>query len=126
MISIEVFLFGLASALIGYLVGNWLTIGRDRRKEFNDLVAPMRKSLLYIRDNPISASLTRDSMITFTLIREKLPYWKRSGFDKAIDNYKQSKNISNRKSDGMGGFLNADKSAIIHAVDDLLKYLKPR
>jgi hypothetical protein len=65
-------------------------------------------------------------MITFSLIREKLPRWKRRGFERAIENYKESKIYKNREPDGMGGFLDGDNSDIVHAVNDLLKYLKPR
>ena len=65
-------------------------------------------------------------MITFTLIREKLPFWKRKGFDKAIENYKKSKSDENRDPDRMGGFFYKDTSRIVHAVNDHLKYLKPR
>lgn len=132
MFSYESLLFGLITALIGYIIGNRLAIGRDRRKEFNDLINPIRTDLLSIKIFPAN-NLRGMWIITLSLIREKLPVWKRKGFDRAIEAYKQSKSeySRNRKSDGMGGFVDGEKSAenksaISHAADNLLKYLKPR
>jgi hypothetical protein len=122
---IENIAFTLVGALIGYLLSNRLAISRDKRREFNDLISPIRRELLGIRNNPRS-NLTGAWMITFSLIREKLPRWKRRGFERAIENYKESKIYKNREPDGMGGFLDGDNSDIVHAVNDLLKYLKPR
>ena len=117
----------LISAIVGYFIGSRLAIVRDKRKEFNALVDPMRHSLLFIRSQP-SYYLKGTWEITFMLIREKLPFWKRKGFDKAIEAYKKSKEkyYNSRKPDGMGGFIDGDRSAISHAADSLLKYLKPR
>ena len=125
MVSIEAFLFGLATALIGYLVGNWLTIGRDRRKEFNDLIGPIRNDLLGVRNHPDS-NLKGSWMIAFTMIRERLPFWKRKGFDRAVENYKKSKGADNQGRDEMGGWFYKDTAIIVHAVNDLLRFLKPR
>jgi hypothetical protein len=122
---VENIAFTLVGALIGYIVSNRLAIGRDKRKEFNDLINPIRRELLGITNNPRS-NLTGAWMITFSLIREKLPRWKRRSFDRAIENYRESKSYKNRESDGMGGFLDGDNSAIVHAANDILKYLKPR
>lgn len=46
--------FSLISALVGYLVGNRLAIGRDKRREFNDLINPIRRELLGVRNHPTS------------------------------------------------------------------------
>jgi len=125
MISIEVCLFGLATALIGYLAGNWLSIDRDKRNEFNELVTPIRHDLLSIKNQP-TANIRGNWMITFQDIREMLPRWKRKGFDIAVENYKKSKGENNMERDSMGGFFYKDPSLISHAADNLLKYLKPR
>ena len=114
----------LLTGLIGLLVGHRLAIGRDRRREFNVLVDPVR-DLVLCQKIP--------DRIQILKIRERLTRRKRKGFDRAIEVYKQSKSTytRNRKPDGMGGFLDGDKSAedrlvISHAVNDLLRYLKPR
>jgi hypothetical protein len=125
MCLIENIAFTLVGALIGYLVSNRLAIGRNKRREFNDLISPIRRELLGIRNNSHS-KLTGAWMITFSLIHDKLPRWKRRGFERAIQHYKESKSYENLKPDGMGGFLDGDNSDIVHAINDLLKYLKPR
>jgi hypothetical protein len=128
----EIIALNLACALIGFLIGNWLAIGRDRRAEFKELVKDIHADLVSIKINPNNI-LHGAWIITFALIREKLPFWQRKGFDRAVEAYKQSKSTysSNRKPDGMGGFMDGetsaeDRAAISHAAADLLKYLKPR
>lgn len=74
---------------------------------------------------PLPTSMKGSYMITATLIREKLPIWKRKGFDRAVENYNKSKSDENRIPDHMGGFDYKDTAKIVHAVNNLLKYLKP-
>ena len=115
----------LVCALIGYLAVNRLAIGRDRRKEFNRLIEPLRLMLLNMRNYP-SSDLNGAWEITFTLIHEKLPFWRRKFLDIAVENYKKSKSDENRNPNGMGGFSYKDTQKITHAVNDLLEFLKPR
>ncbi len=124
---VENIAFTLLGALIGYLVSNWLAIGRDKRREFNDLINPIRRELLGINSNPCS-NLTGSYGITLSLICEKLPFWKRKSFNNAVENYKKSKSSENinLNVDGMGGWSYKDTEWIVHAVNDLLKYLKPK
>ena len=108
--------------LIGYLVGNRLAIDRDRRREYNNLIEPIRITLLNARNHPTS----NFKEPIYILVREKLPFWKRKGFDRAVENYKKSKSDDNRDPDGMGGFSYKDTESIVHAINDLLGYVKPR
>jgi len=125
MFSYENLLLSLITALIGYIIGNRLAIGRDRRREYNALIDPIRADLLSIKISP--ENIIRGKwIITFTLIREKLPFWKRRGFDVAIETYKKSKGKENQIRNGMGGFKYKDASLISHAADNLLRYLKPK
>ena len=71
MTPVEIIALNLVCALIGYLLGNWLTIGRDRRKEFNTLIKPIRYDLLVIKNHPQSG-IRGAYMITFTIIPEVL------------------------------------------------------
>ena len=65
-------------------------------------------------------------MITVALIREKLPIWKRKGFDKAVENFNKSKSDKNIERDNMGGFTYKDTTRIVDAAKEFLKYLKPK
>ncbi len=128
MFSTEITIsFSLIIALVGYLVYNRLSIDRDRRREFNDLINPIRSELLSVKNNPRSG-LTGTWGIALSIICEKLPFWKRKGFNRAIENYKKSKSSENINTniDGMGGWSYKDAEWIVHAVNDLLKYLKPK
>lgn len=115
----------LIGVLIGYLVGNRLAIDRDRRREFNNLIEPIRLALLNARKNPTSDYKDLND-IKFALVCEKLHFWQRKSFDRAVENYKKSKNDDNRDRDAMGGFSYKDTESIVHAVDDLLGFVKPR
>ena len=127
MTSTEIAAFNVISLLVGFFVGNRLAIGRDKRREFNSLINLIRCELLNMKITPTS-SLSGAWMITFTLIHEKLPFWKRKGFNRAVENYKKSKSNENVNIniDGMGGWSYKNPERIVHAVNDLLKYLKPK
>ena len=119
--------FSLISALVGYLVGNRLAIDRDKRREFNDLIDPISRELMVVKKHPTS-NLKGTWGITLSLISEKLPFWKREAFNNAVENYKKSKNSENinMNVDGMGGWSYKDTEWIVHCVDNLLTFLKPK
>lgn len=39
-------LIAIVSCLIGGIIGHWLSLGRDRRKEHNEVVLPIKKKVL--------------------------------------------------------------------------------
>lgn len=45
-------LVSLLTFFVGLLLGNWLAIGRDKRKEFNEAAAPIRGWLIGEKDAP--------------------------------------------------------------------------
>lgn len=65
-------------------------------------------------------------MITVALIREKLPIWKRKGFDKAVEHFNKSKSDENIERDNLGGFTYRNTARIVNAANDLLRYLKSK
>jgi len=127
----ESIVYGIIGTIIGVLIGNRLALGRERRKEFNELIDPVRTALLRQRNHPRRREIVDDIILFKT--REMLPFWKRNGFDWAIEQYKKSKETYHKNliPNGMGGFEEGekaieDKAAISHSADRLLKYLKPR
>jgi len=117
--------FGLIWGLIGFLIGNRFALDRDKRKELNNLIDPLRHDLIGVRNHP-SSEMKGSWMITTALIREKLPIWKRKGFDRVVENYNKSKSDENRIPDHMGGFTYKDTARIVHAANSFLKCLKPK
>jgi hypothetical protein len=117
--------FGLVGGLIGFLIGNRFALDRDKRKEFNNLIEPLRHDLIGVKNHP-NSKIQGSWMITVALIREKLPIWKRKGFDKAVENYNKSKSDENIERDNMGGFTYKDTKRIVDAANLFLRYLKPK
>lgn len=117
--------WGIVWGLVGFLIGNRFSLNRDKRKEFNNLIEPLRHDLIGITNHP-NSKIQGSWMITATLIREKLPIWKRKGFDKAIVNYNKSKSDENMQRDNMGGFTYKDTKRIVDAANEFLRYLKPK
>jgi hypothetical protein len=113
----------LVTALIGLLVGSRLAIGRDRRKEFNALAEPIRVLLLREKERLSPYSATPDK-VNLTLFRERLPFWKRRAFDRALQNYQKSKNEQNWERDQYGSVSYKNQTLIIHSIDALLKIIK--
>jgi len=117
--------FGFIWGLIGFLIGNRLSIDRDRRREFNNLIDPIRRDLVGGIYLP-GSSKYKSWMMTFPLIREKLSFWKKRGLDRAVENYTKSIGDENRESDGGGGFNYKNKEIIDQAAKEILKFLKPK
>ena len=115
---------GFACTLIGFLLGNWLAIGRDRRKEWNDLINPVR--VILIKELTSPGIFEGVDAISLALICERLPKWKTESFTRAIEAYGKSRGKENIGRDDMGGWFYKDKALISHAAINLLEYLKLR
>jgi cbb3-type cytochrome oxidase subunit 3 len=82
-------LIGLLTFLLGLILGNWLAIGRDKRKEFNDAAAPVRAWLLKVKDDPSpSASWPTDQQRD--LFVSCLPWWRRRSFRQHWEAYREA------------------------------------
>jgi hypothetical protein len=111
----------LFTGYIGYRLG----LRRERRREWNTLVEPLRKQLLNANERPGYRYVKIDA-VTAALVRERLWCGRRRGFDRAVKEYWQSIGEENRDPDGMGGFSYRDPSRITHAIDSLLRYVRLR
>jgi len=111
----------IVALLIGWLVGNRMAIGRDKRKEFNIIVEPIRNKFLNFKGQPIP--IAEHDIID---IRNGLCSWRKIGFRIAIKRYKKAISQENMKSDGMGGFHIIHQKLIIDSSTKLLKYLKKK
>jgi hypothetical protein len=80
-------LTGLLTFFLGLLLGNWLALGREKRKEFNEAVAPVRSWLLMQRDelSPYNKIPSRDELDLFV---HHLSPWQRSSFRRNLENYR--------------------------------------
>lgn len=113
-------LFTCLGFLIGLLLGNWLTIGQEKRKEFNEAILPIRKWILEELEGPHSCSKS-PSIIEIDNFVCRLPFWRRSGF---VASYKLQ--IEERQkataTDSYGGIIYTDDKKIINALHKCLSY----
>ncbi|MBF6022798.1 hypothetical protein [Lysobacter niastensis] len=111
--------------LLGLILGHWLAIGRDKRKEFNDAVAPIRKWLLTEQDGP-SPYNKRPSQHEIDLFMHYLWPWQRSAFRKHLGSYRQACEASMTQ-DGAGQvFYNSNSAVIRHELACLFKFVGRR
>lgn len=60
-------LSGIFGVLVGGLIGHWLAIGRDKRKEINGVVVPLKQRLLSLKDE-----LSRESYVEKNISQEEI------------------------------------------------------
>lgn len=112
------------SAGIGWIACNRLSISRDKRKEWNVLIEPIKNKLIQsIRQPGINIDLADHSIFD---IRNELFVCRRRRFDRAIVEYRKSISEKNRKKDELGGFTYIYPEKITHASKNLLKYIKKK
>lgn len=91
--------------LVGGLIGNRLAIGRDRRKDFNDVANPLfeclEKQRICAKSGEFPDSAHDTNQETFIALIRKSPWHKQKGLAKAIEGYLQAKqscsNWNNRR-----------------------------
>lgn len=117
----EPYLISLFTFFLGLFLGHRLALGRDRRKEFNDIAQPIRAVLLKERENPTPYA-RGPSEIEADLLESAMPFWKRGGFSKALAAYRNAKkkNIVQEAMYGTCSFANTDE--IIQHIDYVLHY----
>lgn len=112
---------GLITFLLGLFLGHRLSLGRDLRKEFNEISHPFRVALLRQREYPTPDACIF-SEIEADLFESALPFWQRRGFRKTLDAYRNEnkKNIVQDQKYGTLSFANTDE--IIKHIDYVLNY----
>lgn len=117
-------LISLLTFLIGLLVGNRLAIDRDKRKEFNEAVQPIRAWLLNEVAQP-SPYRQRPNAVQIDVFVSYLPFWKRRGFRKAYKRQDCARQNAMEK-DSMGSVFYKDDSYIKECLNALLPYTEKR
>jgi hypothetical protein len=114
---------GLITGLIGLIIGHRLAIGRDKRIEFNAIAEPIRIQLLHEKES-LKPTSGGPHSVDLMRLRERLPFWKRGRFDRALQNYQQGKKEQNWERDQYGHISYRDRTLIIHSIDALLRIVK--
>ncbi len=79
----------LATFFVGLLVGNWQSIGRDKRKEFNDLTKDAFVALTG-QIKALDEGGTRESVGDLLLVESYIPLYKRWLFRIRVEQYKSA------------------------------------
>lgn len=111
---------------IGTVFGNWLAIGRDKRKEFNEIAEEVhllltKETFYLLKSNVMVDGLTE---IDIEKLRRRISVFKRKGFDLAVIKYKKAK--ANREKSGAGQVLYKDTKGVVEAIQALQKYANRR
>lgn len=127
MIDPDTYLIPLLTAFLGFFVGNKLAIGRDKRKEFNEVAIPIRTSLirqleaLQAEKQCFVNISTEDRVVLECYISR----FKIKGFRKAVAEYKIAQQKYGYQDRG-GQFIICDTSGYVSATSKLLQYVKPK
>ncbi|KEK26506.1 hypothetical protein SXM_3976 [Shewanella xiamenensis] len=113
-------LLSLLTFFLGLILGHWLSIGRDKRKEFNEAVIPVRAWLLREKEspNPYSRLPSEEELDIFI---HYLRPWQRGVFLKHLKSYKELHH-SLRVQDSYGGISYQSDTAIRQELNKLFSY----
>lgn len=81
--------FSTLTFLLGLIAGNWLAIGRDRRKEFNDVATPNFIKLKGQIEAAEQGAFT-PGIDDFKLLEIHIPWHKRKCFSQIAKKYKNA------------------------------------
>lgn len=120
----EPYLLSLFTFFAGLLLGNRLAIGRDKRKEFNNVAQPIRAWLLDEIENP-SPYNKRLTPIEIDPFVNCLPVWKRSTVRAAYECQDRARNDAEIRS-ATGEVSYGDDVVIKMSLQSCLRYTRRR
>lgn len=111
--------------LAGLFGGHWLTLRRDRRKEFNEAADRVRTVLLRESQapSPMNAS---SSSFDLNLLEQLLLPWKRGSYRRAVDQYKKAKEVYSYDELGQPCYSERHVKKIQSAVELLCNFTRRR
>lgn len=117
-------LVGLFTFAAGLLTGHRLSLGRDKRKEFNEAVQPIRAYFLAESENP-SAYRKQPPKSELDLLFYKMHAWDRRNLRKALSAFHGEKQAAEVRNE-LGEVLYGDTKAIKEAANRVLSCTKFR
>lgn len=112
----------------GLFLGNGLAIGRDKRKEFNEIADKVHLDLKREADKLLNSNVITTGLtdVEIEKLRRRISFFKRKGFDLAIAKYKEVKSSSDKKKSPSGQVLYVETEDVIEAIRALQKYTSRR
>lgn len=112
--------------LAGLIIGNWLAIGRDKRKEFNQIAdkvcLALKKQKQRVEEN--SAVVTRPEENDLEKLKRRISIFKKKSFEESLNRYIDATSSKNWKQDEYGQPFYKDSQKVIQSIEDLLSYTK--
>lgn len=117
-------LVGLFTFAAGLFLGHRLSLGREKRKEFNEAIQPVRTFFLAESESP-SARRKRPSQAEFDLLLQVMFPWHRRGLRSALEAFYNAKRSAEVRNE-LGEVLYSDTTAIKEAAHRVLSCTKRR
>ena len=115
------FISFIVGGLIGGLIGHWLAIGRDKRREYNEVIDPIFEKLIAERDNTSPYSEGMSNRDFHVLIRH-LGWFKRRSLRIHYESYKNAKDKNHiHDESGQASYINP--ATVKSTVDNLIKFM---
>ena len=123
MISNNSGTFGLLTFLSGLLLGNWFAIGRDRRREFNEIADEIALLLIEKREGASEKLIWRGPTdIQLESLKRRT---NKKPVIQAVEIYLNAiADRENQETGELGDRSYKDPEKIITAIDNLLKYVQ--
>jgi len=125
-------------SLIGFLIGNRLTIGRDKRKEFvnaiNEFILAYKEFFAMLESDfryqigPFVAPIP-EHLAAAIVFRQHLGFFRRRCFDREVAQYKEAAEKYDDEAEKCFGVKNIPHETtlkLVKSINSLLKYAKPK
>lgn len=118
-------LFGLLGIFVGGFLGNRFALGRDKRKEFNEISDSLFKRLEQQREIIRKGAFPHDAneldWSSFIDLARRVPFYKRRKLSKAVEHYIQAKQNCGHFENGR--YILSKPEVMLKAISTLQKFL---
>jgi len=111
--------------LTGLILGNWLAIGRDKRKEFNEIADDVHYSLIEQKNDIEKGRAVKRGPEDKEIenLKRRMPFYKKKSFEKSLRNYLRATSNENWKRDGYGDTSYEDSQKVIDSINELIQFI---
>lgn len=126
--SLDASLISALTFFVGLWLGHRLQLGRDRIREFNAAVTPVRAYLLCQIDNPRWGNVRAPTLIELDAFEHSLGWLRREGFRRAWQHQEQvsKSDVGITYDPRTGDVAAANFTLLLAALRDCLRYTKRR